>query len=283
MGTLLSLRIQERFDYLTVSEQKLAAVLLDRSDDILTFSATELANVSGVSKATAARLFQSLGYRDFNEVRLQARQERDRTGPTQSVMVPLETVPRGSATISRHLHLEIAGLTRTFEFLRSDRLSEAAEQLAVARRIWVSGLGPDAGMARLAQSLLIKARPGVQLLPEDIETWPAELASMGPGDMLFLVISQRPWPKVLLTLLDFARTAHVRAIFVTDPTSRARVERENGIPLICHAVQAPPAASFTAYCSMITLLHLAVVDRLGSTALVRAGLIEGLQEQIGGD
>ena len=61
MATRLALRIQEHFNELTPSEQKLASLLLDRPDEFLTFSATELAGLAGISKATAARLFQSLG------------------------------------------------------------------------------------------------------------------------------------------------------------------------------------------------------------------------------
>ena len=88
MGTRLALRIQERFEDLTRSEQKLAQFLLDRPDEILGTSATELAGFAGVSKATAARLFRNLGYSDFNDVRLQAREERNRTGPVQQIPMP---------------------------------------------------------------------------------------------------------------------------------------------------------------------------------------------------
>ena len=81
MSTRLTLRIQERFDRLSPAEQKLARLVLDRKDDFLTFSATQMADMAEVSKATAARLFRSLGYADFNEVREQAREERNRTEP----------------------------------------------------------------------------------------------------------------------------------------------------------------------------------------------------------
>ncbi|MDP2731674.1 MAG: MurR/RpiR family transcriptional regulator, partial [Hoeflea sp.] len=79
MASRLVLRIQERYEKLTSGEQKLAQLILDRQDDILTHSATAIADMAGVSKATAARFFQHLGYADFNEVKLQAREERNRT------------------------------------------------------------------------------------------------------------------------------------------------------------------------------------------------------------
>ena len=89
---------RRRYEGLTASEQKLATLLLDRPDEILTFSATELAGLAGVSKATAARFFRNLGYSDFNDVRLQAREERNRTGPVHQVPMPAEP-PEGASTV----------------------------------------------------------------------------------------------------------------------------------------------------------------------------------------
>lgn len=281
MGTLLSLRIQERFEELTPSEQKLATVLLERSDDILTFSATELAQLSGVSKATAARLFRSLGYSDFNEVRLQARQERNRTGPTQSVMVPFEH-PSGAASISTHLLAETHALTRTFESLRSDLLATAVEMLAGERRVWISGFGAHAGAARYAATLFARIRPGVHMLSEDMELWPEELASLGPGDLLFLIVA-RPWPPVTASLLDFAQTARVRSIVLTDPTSNTKVKRYGGLALLCYSAGQGAAAGVTAFTSMIGLLHLATSSRLGTSAVVRSDLISSLRDQLRND
>ena len=53
MTTRLTLAIQEHFDQLSPSERRLAALLLERSDDMLTYSATELAAMAEVSKASA--------------------------------------------------------------------------------------------------------------------------------------------------------------------------------------------------------------------------------------
>ncbi len=278
MGTLLSLRIQEKFDELTRSEQKLATVLLDHSDNILSFSAKELSAASGVSAATAVRLFRSLGYRDFNEVRLQARQERNFAGPTTGLTVAIDPVPQGRVTAAVHLQMELVNLTRTFTALESDLLRQAAESLAAARRVWIAGLGAEAALARLAWTLFSQARHGVQVLHQDAQSWPSELASMGPGDLL-LAIASRPWLDAFNPMLEFCQTARVRLVVVCDPTSQARIERHGGLPLVCHAAQVPHTRSFTSVISMIGLLHMATLERLGETALMRAELIDGLREK----
>ena len=81
MASRLVLRIQERSSRLTSSEKKIAQVLLQNQNLVETHTATELAAKAGVSKATTARFFRSLGYVDFEEVRLQAREERNRREP----------------------------------------------------------------------------------------------------------------------------------------------------------------------------------------------------------
>jgi len=278
MATRLALRIQERFESLTASERKLASLLLDRPDEILTFSATELASLVGVSKATAARFFRNLGYSDFNDVRLQAREERNRTGPVHQVPMPVEA-PEGAATVPTHLQVEMANLTRTFEALRSDTLSDVAERLATAQRLWVVGLGPEAGLARHARILFARVRPAVHLVSENTGSWAEELASTGPSDAL-LVVALRPWPKLMSSILDFARTTRLSTFVVTDPTNAARARRHGAVPLVCHISTPGPEASHTTVLSMLHLLANALAARLGVIALRRRDLISDLREEL---
>lgn len=281
LGTRLALRIQERFETLTPSEQKLATLLLERPDEILTFSATELAGIAGVSKATAARFFRNLGYSDFNDVRLQAREERNRTGPVHQVPMPLERA-EGAATVPIHLQVEVANLTRTFEELRSDALSAVAERLATAQRLWIAGLGAEGGLARHARIALARIRPSVHLVSENTGSWAEELASTGPADAI-LVVALRPWPKVIDAILAFARTTRLDAVVVTDPTSAARARRHGATPLICHVSTPGPESSHTTVLSMLHLIAGALAARLGAAALRRRDLIADLREELEAD
>lgn len=278
MATRLALAIQQRFDSLTRSEQKLATLLLDRADDILTFSATELATLAGVSKATTGRFFRSLGYSDFNDVRLQARIERNRTGPIQQVTMPVEP-PRGAATIPFHLQVEIANLTRTFEAMRSDVISSVADQLSTAQRVWVIGLGAEAGLATHARVVLARVRPSVQSISENVGTWAEELASAGPGDAL-IVIALRPWPKIIQAVLDFARTTRLVTFVLTDPTNAARARRQGAVALVCHVSTPGLETTHTSVLSMLNLLTMTLTVKLGAAARRRRELIADLREEL---
>ena len=50
-------RIQDQYGALSGVERKLADVVLAREKDLLAYSATELAALAGVSKASTARFF----------------------------------------------------------------------------------------------------------------------------------------------------------------------------------------------------------------------------------
>lgn len=278
MGTRLALRIQERFEELTPSEQKLAQFLLDRPDEILASSATELARFTGVSKATAARLFRNLGYNDFNDVRLQAREERNRTGPVQQIPMP-EVNVSATVTVPTHLQVESANLTRTFEELRPDVLNAAAEQIAGAGRVWVAGLGIENGIARYLRILLTRIRPGVHLISENATTWPEELASTGPNDAL-IIIAVRPWTRQIATVLTFARTTRLKSVVITDPTNTGRAQRKDATVLNCHVSTPWEELTQTSVLSMAQLLATAVAGRIGGRAAARRELIADLAEEI---
>ncbi|MEZ5931816.1 MAG: MurR/RpiR family transcriptional regulator [Alphaproteobacteria bacterium] len=280
MATRLALRIQDCFESLSPSEKKLATLLIETQDDVLTYSATELAKLAGVSKATAARLFQSLGYRDFNDVRLQAREERNRTAPTLRVPVPTSAA-KGASLISAHLQTELGNLTRTFEELGSDHLRKAARTLAEAPRIWVLAAGAEAGIARYLRLLLARIRPSVHLFTGDAGCWAEDTAMMGPKDAL-VTVAFRPLPGELSPILGWAATSRVRLVAITDPTTRDRLRRQGAVTLVCHVVGQIFGPSQTAGMSLARLIASATAERLGRTATDRLALIEDIQDELNG-
>jgi DNA-binding MurR/RpiR family transcriptional regulator len=278
MAARLALRIQDRLERLAPSERKLAALLLEREDEILTYSATELARLAGVSKATAARLFRSLGYSDFNEIRLQAREERNRSAPTRRVSVP-EPPSRAAATISGHLEQELAGLVRTFEELRSDSLRDAVAQLAAAPRLWLLGLGAEEGLARYGRLLFARLRPEVHLLGGQVGAWAEDLAMAGPGDALLALVTA-PRLRVAQPVLEYARTTRLRTIAVVDGGTAATARRLGALTLVGHAPGSPLGASPTPAISLLRLLAAALASRLGRAGQRRLELIRAVHDEI---
>lgn len=278
MASRLTLRIQERLSRLTASEQKLAQLILERQDDILTHSATELADMAGVSKATAARFFRTLGYADFNEVRLQAREERNRTEPYRYSLAGSEHIALGKA-IGTHLELEMANLTKTFEELRSDRLTEAAALIGEAPRVWLLGLGLEEGFARYGRLLLARLRHNVMLLGMNNHAWAEDLAMTGPRDALVL-LTLEPRPRILRPILNYARTTRMNVITITDRTYMVQAQRFSRVVLPCHVSSFGLGPSHTSIASAMRLLALAFAAHAGQSAQQRSDIIADIHEEL---
>lgn len=279
MASRLVLRIQERFSRLTAGEKKLAQLMLDRDDDILTYSATEIAEMAGVSKATAARFFQHLGYADFNEVKQQAREERNRSEPYELSVTGSQQLVLGKA-IGTHLDLELRNLTKTFEELRSDRVREAAEILKDAPRVWVLGLGAEEGFARYARLLLSRLRHSVMILGINQGSWAEDLAMTGPRDALLLV-TLPPRPTILAPIISYAETSRLNVVTICDRNYTVEAQRFSRVVLPCHVASFGLGPSHTAIGSAIRLLTVTYAALAGKSAEQRSEIIAAIHEELG--
>jgi DNA-binding MurR/RpiR family transcriptional regulator len=272
------LRIHEKQARLTASERKIADVLLRDQGFVETHSATELAAASGVSKATAARFFRSLGYADFEEVRLQARDERNRREPYLRPAPPVAPAGFGR-TISEHLDLEVANLTRTFEELRPDTLSRIAQLMEAAPQVWLLGFGAETGLAAIGQALFSRLRHHVRHIEGRGQDWTRALAAMGPRDLM-LVMTLEPRPRLLRTIIGYARTSRVRVVTLTDHVYRAQAERYSDVVLPCHIASYGPVDTHATLLSMLRLLAIALAARSPETARQRVETLDSIREEL---
>ena len=278
MASHLVLRIEERYSKLTAGEQKLARLVLDRQNDIMTYSATEIAEMAGVSKATAARFFRHLGYADFNDVKLQAREERNRAEPYEGHGVDGENFTLGRA-IGAHLDVELKNLTRTFEEMRSDTVREAADLIGKAGRLWVLGLGSDEGYARYARLVFSRLRHSVMILGINQGSWAEDLAMAGPDDVLLLV-SLPPRSRSLQSILSYAETSRLKLIAIADNGSMLELKRYCRVVLPCHVSSLALGPSYTAVGSVIRLLALTFATQNAKTAQQRAAIVEAIRDEL---
>lgn len=245
---------------------------------IETHTATELSALAGVSKATTARFFRNLGYTDFEEARTQAREERDRTQPYAYTASQHEGVALGRS-IGDHLELELTNLTRTFEEMRPDLMSNAARLIIDAPRVWVMGYGAEAGIARYARTLFARMRPDVNLLGQDAGAWAEDLAMTGPRDVL-LLMTLEPRPRFQSALTSYARTTRMNVITLTDHRYYARAQRFSKLVIGCHVANYGLVPSHTTFASLIRLLGIAFLAEAGEGARQRMSVIDEINEEI---
>ncbi|MEM1288316.1 MAG: MurR/RpiR family transcriptional regulator [Pseudomonadota bacterium] len=278
MASRLILRIHEKQRRLTGSEQKLAHVLLENQGIVETHTATELASLAGVSKATTARFFRNLGYSDFEEVRLQAREERNRTEPYARTITASDPTVLGRS-IGDHMDLELRNLTRTFEELRSDRLPEIAALITAAPNLWFLGFGAEDGVARIGRALFSHLRHGVHYMEGSGQDWQTDLAMAGPRDVLVLV-SLEPRPKILRSIVSFARTSRIKIITLTDHAYLPQASRFSDVVLPCHVSSYGLVPTHATLASMLRLLAVSFASENPELVKRRAETLETIAEEL---
>ncbi len=239
----LAERLDARLADLSPQEQRAAEFLRDHLDDLAGYNATEIAGLSGVSKATVSRLYRRLGFSGAEEVREQLRAERG--------------APRPGAVAHSDSALE-----QEFANLRAVAaldLAPAAALLADAHRVVIVGFRNSYPVALHLREQLAQARDLVSLAPLPGQTVGEELAGLDERDVVVFVGFRRR-PAGFGDLLGAVGRA--RGILITDASGRPFARR-------AHLVLECPLESPDAYDSYAAAAHL--VARLAGAVLERVG------------
>lgn len=270
-------RILEKYDELSPQQRRLADIVLETGGDLARWTASELADRAGVSKATAARLFQTLGYADFEEARRDARQSLPWGSPLRGLGGPAGVAARDRAQM--HFARDIENLRRTEEALERDSMQRAADWLAAGETTWVVGFRNSFALAQYARSVLHSLKPDVRLVPSPAFELAEDLAAMREGDAM-LVLGFRRRPNALIEILNIAREYGVRSVLLTD-LSAEWTPRIAGITLRCHTRGPGPFDSYAAAISVLNLLMSNVSESLKPEAARRLSRIEDLHSRLG--
>ena len=267
-GLRLDERVAARYADLPPQERKGADVLLEHFGDLATYSAAELAALAGVSKATMSRLFRSLGFDDFTQVRDHLRRLRGQGLP----------LVLGATDLDAHAEAEAAAV-RTATANLAAHVDAVADLLAHAPRVVVVGLRTSYPVALHLRQQLAQVRPRVALLPQPGQSWSEDLVDLTPQDAVVLVAFRRRPPGVR-ALAEHLHAAGTPVVLLADPTART---------LAAHAtwwlecpVQARGAFdSYAAASSVVAALADAVLVRRGRTGEQRVAAIDSAYRALG--
>lgn len=272
----LAQRILDHYDDMPRGERRLADVLIERPTAIVEQSATGLAELAGISKATTARFFRRLGYRNFKSAQREARSMRA-GGPPENRRDRFVQKVNFTSSMGSHVQSDVQNLVRTFEEQRSDLLRQAVDILGHCQKVWVVGFGDNYPLAHFARALLIRVRPDIRMVPIGGFSVPEEFASITPDDaMLAFGIGRRT--RSLRNIMRSGVAAGVNVIFVTDQTGYASPDHAT-LTLRCRTRAAGLFDSFAAPASLMTFLCSSLALKLGETALNRLESIDVIHEE----
>ncbi|WP_324830279.1 MurR/RpiR family transcriptional regulator [Pseudomonas saxonica] len=278
MKSTLQDRILACQDHFTESERRLADVTLACGFKLASYSATEIAQMADVSKATVARFFRGLGYANFNDVRTQARDDADRGSPLYELAgVKLPLAPADS--LEHHLANDLKNLAQTLQALDAETVEQTVLALSKARRVFIVGFRNGRVLAQYAWALLTQVRSEVVLVPGAGLNLAEDLADLGTADVM-LVMDFRRRVALLRPIIEHANNVGARIIVLTDPSATELPARAE-LVLRCVNHGSTIFDSYIAAMSLLNHLCSNLVLRLGVRARNRLKHIESLHDHYG--
>jgi len=139
--------IRSRMPTLQPTEQAVAAVLLERTTEIVELNSQQVADAAGASRATVVRTCQSLGFAGYQQLRvLLARDAGYRAAAAGGT--PDSVNPSDPASVVHATFLHVAATAAQMPALLSaDAVGRAVDTLATAHRLLVVGNGLSAPLA----------------------------------------------------------------------------------------------------------------------------------------
>ncbi|MET3601671.1 MurR/RpiR family transcriptional regulator [Martelella mangrovi] len=273
----LEARIYAIYETLTPAEKRLAEVLLQFQMDLPSYTAGELAEKAHVSKATAARLIRTLGYKTYPDAKRQIREDQHWGSPRAGLADANEPAP-AKLSIATTMQMDLNNIRATAEGLPEKTLEEASKAIIAAKRVWIMGLRSGYGLAHQAAHYLTLMKSDVHVIPTGGASYSHEIASITKGDVL-LVIAFRRRPRLLPTILKEARAAGAVTILITDLSAAESAKAAEHV-LRCHCQSPSPFNSFVAALTIINYLAWSVATGMGDDSLKRYERIDWLVKRL---
>ncbi|WP_117190494.1 MurR/RpiR family transcriptional regulator [Rhizobium terrae] len=269
----LEARIYAIYSSLSPAEKRLADVLLQYQMELPSYTAGELADKAHVSKATAARLIRTLGYKTYPDAKREIRTDQHWGSPRAGLADP-DRAPSEKVSISTTVRMDLDNIRTTAEGLSDKTLEDVSNAIVKARRVWIMGLRSGYGLAHQAAHYFTLMKNDVQVLPAGGASYSHEIASIAKGDVL-LIIAFRRRPRLLPTIIKEARGAGAVTVLITDLSAAASAKAAEHV-LRCRCQSPSPFNSFVAALTIINYLAWSVATAMGEESLKRYEKIDRL-------
>lgn len=251
LASSLESRVRLLYGELSSAERKLADVVLARHDALLGYTATELAQLAGTSKSTAARFFRRAGFAGFDEFRQQVRAHHARQSPLARMAQGRRKDSLGQQ-LHDHLRQDGQRLAAWADALPEAQVQAALTLLSRARKVWVVGYRHSQVTAGYAQALLTQVRGDVLSL-NDAGGREADLLACASDKDVVLAVDFRRRSTRLPAVLAAARSMGAQVVLLTDaPVSALAMQAQ--VVLRCGASD-DSGTLFDSYVCAVSLMN----------------------------
>jgi DNA-binding MurR/RpiR family transcriptional regulator len=153
------LKAKSMFESLKPSEKKVARYLINRADDVIHFSISDLAENAGCSEASISRFVRRLGFTKYIDFKITLVKELASMENKQSIKNDASGVPE----LIEHLILQgIRSYQELAELVNPKKIETVAEWITSSKRTIFFGVGSSGSIAELGASIF--ARIGIYCL-----------------------------------------------------------------------------------------------------------------------
>jgi DNA-binding MurR/RpiR family transcriptional regulator len=136
------------------SAQRIAQFILERPDEIVGMSVTELSEATGVSEGSVINFCRSIGLSGFQQMKLSLAQEI--VQPVHFIHEDLDRADDMDTVCRKVFHSGIQALRDTLSVLDPDALARAVEAVRAAKRVEIYGIGSSAPIAEDTQYRMLR-------------------------------------------------------------------------------------------------------------------------------
>lgn len=194
------------------TERRLADFLLSFPGELASYTATELAQLAGVSNATVTRLIKKLGYESYDEARRHVRTDQ-KTGAAIYLVGSKTKEP--DELINAHVSQAKENIDLTFSMTNLQEIDQLAKSILDARKVWVIGFRTSFSFANYFQWQIRQVIESINVIPHQGETLAEHVAGISSEDCVVFVGLQRQ-VKGTLRLLGIVEGTGAKIAFISD-------------------------------------------------------------------
>ncbi|MGB5721453.1 MAG: MurR/RpiR family transcriptional regulator [Woeseiaceae bacterium] len=255
---------------LTPTERRVAEAVLAEPTLLAFGTVSDLAGRVGTSRPSIVRFATKLGFGGYTELQQHVRRDLSHRLSRPSDRIRSD----GETEVPARIAINDA-ISTVFDALDGERLSELAQPVARAEKVWIlSGETSQAG-AHALHSGLSMVRPGVRVLEE--HSYATDLSDVGPRDAA-VVFDFFRYRKQVATAARVFADAGVTVVAITDSPLSPLVElADTWVQIEVPAIG--PFDSSVPVVAMCELLVARVARELQDVATNRIDRIEALWEE----
>ncbi len=219
--------IEQRYNRLTSNEKKVSDYIAANPDKVVDLSISDLAKVTGVSKASIARLAKSLGFSGYPQLKIAL--AKDIVGIDSGYTSFIDPNDDSKIILNKVFNANIKTLENTLRQIDVNIFREMVDAISGARIVYINGTGASGDYARDFQRRLMQIGI-ISISYTDSAAQRQSTLNMGPEDFV-LGISQSGRTMSIVDSIRLAKEFGVKTGCITGYYDSPIVEYSD-LPLV---------------------------------------------------